>query len=334
MQRKGIVWVTALVAGLVAAAVAGATTTAGKGSKDVTLNLVAYSTPRPVLTKLIDEFRKTPQGAGITIRASYGPSSAQGQAVANGLPADGVDPQHGERHQRPRRQGADQQELGQAELQRRRLELGRGLWPPRRQPEEDQGLERPDQARRTGRDGEPVHRGDREVEHSRVLRRAAPARQDRRAGARLAAEVLQEQCRLAGLVRLECDEHVPLGQGRRPAHVRERGDQREAPVRDPAPDDVDRRLHRGDPDEPAQGRVDRVLAVPQDLSGAEDPRAERVPAGQQAGARRVQEQVPDPTGRDHDHEQAARRLARVDKKWFDPRKSLMQQIEQSLGVPT
>ena len=89
-------------------------------------------------------------------------------------------PQHGERHQRPRRQGADQQELGQAELQRRRLELGRGLWPPRRQPEEDQGLERPDQARRTGRDGEPVHRGDREVEHSRVLRRAAPARQDRR----------------------------------------------------------------------------------------------------------------------------------------------------------
>ena len=100
-------------------------------------------------------------------------------------------PQHRERHQRPRRQGADRQEVGQAELQRRRLELGRRLRPPRRQPEEDQGLERPDQARRTGRDGEPVHRGDREVEHSRVLRRAAPARQDRRAGARLAAEVLR-----------------------------------------------------------------------------------------------------------------------------------------------
>jgi sulfate/thiosulfate-binding protein len=90
MQRKGIVWLSALVAALVAAAVAGAATTTGKGSKDVTLNLVAYSTPRPVLTRLIDEFRKTPQGADITIRASYGPSSAQGQAVANGLPADGV----------------------------------------------------------------------------------------------------------------------------------------------------------------------------------------------------------------------------------------------------
>ena len=52
--------------------------------------------PRRVLdaaarpTKLIEEFRKTPQGSGVNIRASYGPSSAQGQAVANGLPADGV----------------------------------------------------------------------------------------------------------------------------------------------------------------------------------------------------------------------------------------------------
>jgi sulfate transport system substrate-binding protein len=43
-----------------------------------------------VLTRLIEEFRKTPQGSNIDIRASYGPSSAQGQAVANGLPADGV----------------------------------------------------------------------------------------------------------------------------------------------------------------------------------------------------------------------------------------------------
>ena len=49
MQRKAIVWVSVLVAALVAAAVGGATTTGGKSSKDVTLNLVAYSTPRPVL---------------------------------------------------------------------------------------------------------------------------------------------------------------------------------------------------------------------------------------------------------------------------------------------
>ncbi len=90
MQRNRVVWISVLVTILVATAVAGAATAARSSGKAVTLNLVAYSTPRPVLTKLIDEFRKTPQGADINIRASYGPSSAQGQAVANGLPADGV----------------------------------------------------------------------------------------------------------------------------------------------------------------------------------------------------------------------------------------------------
>jgi sulfate/thiosulfate transport system substrate-binding protein len=89
MRRNSLIGVAALVA-VVVAGVAGTAGAADKSKKDVTLNLVAYSTPRPVLDKLIAEFRKTPQGSGINIRASYGPSSAQGQAVANGLPADGV----------------------------------------------------------------------------------------------------------------------------------------------------------------------------------------------------------------------------------------------------
>ncbi len=89
MQRSKFVWAAVLLA-VFGTAVAGAATAAEKRSKAVTLNLVAYSTPRPVLTKLIEEFRKTPAGSDINVRASYGPSSAQGQAVANGLPADGV----------------------------------------------------------------------------------------------------------------------------------------------------------------------------------------------------------------------------------------------------
>jgi sulfate/thiosulfate transport system substrate-binding protein len=89
MRRKRNVWIAALLVVLVAA-LAGTAAAAVSAKKDVTLNLVAYSTPKPVLTKLIAEFNRTPQGQGITIRASYGPSSAQGQAVANGLPADGV----------------------------------------------------------------------------------------------------------------------------------------------------------------------------------------------------------------------------------------------------
>jgi sulfate/thiosulfate transport system substrate-binding protein len=89
MGRKKLVWISVALVVLVAG-LTGVATAAEKGSKSTTLNLVAYSTPRPVLTKLIEEFRKTPAGADINIRASYGASSAQGQAVANGLPADGV----------------------------------------------------------------------------------------------------------------------------------------------------------------------------------------------------------------------------------------------------
>jgi len=89
VHHRRYVWTSVLLAALVTV-VAGAASAAGKATKDVTLNLVAYSTPRPVLTRLIEEFRKTPQGSGINIRASYGGSSAQGKAVANGLPADGI----------------------------------------------------------------------------------------------------------------------------------------------------------------------------------------------------------------------------------------------------
>ena len=91
MRRRTVVVRTAvLVAVLVAAVLAGVSAASVRRPHAVTLNLVAYSTPRPVLDKLIAEFRKTPQGSDINVRASYGPSSAQGQAVANGLPADGV----------------------------------------------------------------------------------------------------------------------------------------------------------------------------------------------------------------------------------------------------
>jgi sulfate/thiosulfate-binding protein len=55
-----------------------------------TLNLVAYSTPKPVLTKLISAFEATPAGSGVSFAASYGGSSAQAAAVVAGQPADVV----------------------------------------------------------------------------------------------------------------------------------------------------------------------------------------------------------------------------------------------------
>jgi sulfate/thiosulfate transport system substrate-binding protein len=53
-----------------------------------TLNLVAYSTPKPVLQKLISRFGHQPAGQGVTFTQSYGPSGSQARAIAAGQPAD------------------------------------------------------------------------------------------------------------------------------------------------------------------------------------------------------------------------------------------------------
>jgi sulfate/thiosulfate transport system substrate-binding protein len=53
-----------------------------------TVNLVAYSTPKPVLAKLISRFGHQPAGQGVTFSQSYGPSGSQAKAIAAGLPTD------------------------------------------------------------------------------------------------------------------------------------------------------------------------------------------------------------------------------------------------------
>jgi sulfate transport system substrate-binding protein len=55
---------------------------------DTTLNLVAYSTPKPVMAKLITRFQHQPAGQGVTFTQSYGPSGSQAKAIAAGQPAD------------------------------------------------------------------------------------------------------------------------------------------------------------------------------------------------------------------------------------------------------
>jgi len=52
------------------------------------LSLVAYSTPKPVMQKLISRFGHTSAGQGVTFSQSYGPSGSQARAIAAGLPAD------------------------------------------------------------------------------------------------------------------------------------------------------------------------------------------------------------------------------------------------------
>lgn len=63
-------------------------TTAGEALPGAELALVAYSTPQQAYERIIDAFRKTPQGRNITFTQSYGGSGDQSRAVVAGLPAD------------------------------------------------------------------------------------------------------------------------------------------------------------------------------------------------------------------------------------------------------
>jgi sulfate/thiosulfate transport system substrate-binding protein len=53
-----------------------------------TVNLVAYSTPKPVMQKLITRFQHQSAGKGVSFTQSYGPSGSQARAVAAGQPCD------------------------------------------------------------------------------------------------------------------------------------------------------------------------------------------------------------------------------------------------------
>ena len=60
------------------------------GDKEVTLSLVAYSTPQAAYEKIIAAFQKTDAGKNVKFTQSYGASGDQSRAVEAGLPADFV----------------------------------------------------------------------------------------------------------------------------------------------------------------------------------------------------------------------------------------------------
>ena len=150
MHRMKIVLGSIVVVAVLAASLtlAGVTGAATKSKQGVTLNLVAYSTPKPVMTKLIAAYQQSPAGQGISFTTSYGGSSAQAAGVAAGQPADVVILSTGTDVNLLVDKGLVDANWRQAELRRRRLELGRRLRAPEREPEAHQGLERPGQAGR------------------------------------------------------------------------------------------------------------------------------------------------------------------------------------------
>ena len=80
--RKTIVLAAAATAALVLAAGAAARTTG------TSLALVGYSTPKAVMGKIIQAWQQTPAGNGVSFTQSYGASTDQARAVAQGLKAD------------------------------------------------------------------------------------------------------------------------------------------------------------------------------------------------------------------------------------------------------
>jgi sulfate transport system substrate-binding protein len=82
-MRKSLllVLITLLVFGLASSA-------AQARQTGTNLNLVAYSTPKAVMGKLITRFQHQPAGQGVTFSQSYGPSGSQAKAVVAGQPAD------------------------------------------------------------------------------------------------------------------------------------------------------------------------------------------------------------------------------------------------------
>jgi len=72
-----------LLAALVAALVVATAATAGTN-----LSLVGYSTPKTVMGKIIQSWQQTPAGKDASFSQSFGASTDQARAVANGLKAD------------------------------------------------------------------------------------------------------------------------------------------------------------------------------------------------------------------------------------------------------
>lgn len=70
------------------AAFASAVVAAQARTTGTNLNLVAYSTPAPVMAQLIKAFQKTSAGQGVSFSQSYGSSGSQARAIVAGKPAD------------------------------------------------------------------------------------------------------------------------------------------------------------------------------------------------------------------------------------------------------
>lgn len=76
-----------LVLALILPAVFVCTSAAQARQAGTTVSLVAYSTPMPIMQRLITRFGHTDAGKGVSFSQSYGPSGSQARAIVAGQPA-------------------------------------------------------------------------------------------------------------------------------------------------------------------------------------------------------------------------------------------------------
>ncbi|MDX6682693.1 MAG: sulfate/thiosulfate transport system substrate-binding protein [Solirubrobacteraceae bacterium] len=83
---RSLLALSLLLSAVAVSACGGSSDDAAGGSSK--LSLVAYSTPKEAYEQIIPAFAKTPQGDGVTFSQSYGNSGDQARAILAGLPAD------------------------------------------------------------------------------------------------------------------------------------------------------------------------------------------------------------------------------------------------------
>ena len=216
-----------------------------------TVNLVAYSTPKPVMGKLITRFQHQPAGQGVSFTQSYGPSGSQAQGDRRRAAGRHRVPLDRARHRHGRRRRSRREELDEDALRRDRGQLGRRLRRAAGQPEAHPRLEGPDQAGSAGRDAGSVPLRLGEVERPRRLRCGAQVGDERHARpckfvTKLFKHVVSQDSSGSNAA-----SDVLLRQGRRPDHLRERGVHRlrrrpAGQARRPQADDADPAADGGD----------------------------------------------------------------------------------------
>ena len=243
--------------GLAALATAGGTLvglagTAGAAGGSV--NLVAYSTPKPAYSALIAAFSQ-PGRAGrhlLPVLRRLGHPGHRGGQRAPGRRRQLLDrASTWPRWSRP----ASSRLVGQHPDQGHGDQLHRLVHRAQGQPQAHQDLGRPGQVRASGHHAQPLQLGQRQVEpHGRLRRRARPG-QDAGAGQHLPVQAPEEH-RGPAQQRQHRPADVPVGPGRRAPRLRGRRALRQEPGRaghrrHAAADDPDPEPDRGDQEWPA-----------------------------------------------------------------------------------